>query len=70
MAKEPKRMSRQDESRLLKAARMMERAGKKRQAKILRGIVKARRVSDEQAAREWKQQQSDPYTRYDPNGPN
>jgi hypothetical protein len=62
--------SKHDQSRLEKAAKMAEAEGNKAAAKRIRRIIKQRTERDAKRALEYKKAQADPYTRYNPNGPN
>ena len=66
----PVRTSKSDQSRLEKAAREAEKSGNKAAAKKIRKIIKHRVERDNKRAADWKKAQSDPYSFYNPNGPN
>lgn len=68
--KKPVFSSKHDQSRLEKAAKMAEEAGNPKAAKKIRKIIKQRTDRDSKRALEYKKAQQDPYTRYNPNGPN
>jgi hypothetical protein len=69
MAK-PVKSSKRDISRLEAAARAAEQSGNKRAAKRIRGYIKQINSRDTKRALDYKKAQSDPYSRYNPNGPN
>lgn len=66
----PVHSSKHDNSRLEKAARQADASGNHKAAKKIRKIVKERNDRDSKRAKDWKKAQSDPYTRYNANGPN
>ena len=69
MAK-PVKSSKGDSSRLENAARAAEAVGNTKAAKKIRAKIRERNKRDTERAADYKKAQSNPYTRYNPNGPN
>lgn len=70
MAKQPKISSKMDESALRKGLEIAKASGNKSAVRKIEGIMRQRRNRDSKRALDFKKAQSDPYTRYNPNGPN